>query len=78
MVTASAATPVSVTPATAAVAATARTSKAWAGGILADRISYRPLDRVSVDSPNAADIFRSSDLYLGMIFIADSSSMVET
>ncbi|MBA7582553.1 hypothetical protein ES708_24484 [subsurface metagenome] len=78
VVMASAATPVSVTPAVAARAATARTSKAWAGGILADRISYSPLDRVSVDSPKAADISRRPFLYWGIIFMADSSSMVET
>ncbi|MBA7548334.1 hypothetical protein ES705_40786 [subsurface metagenome] len=75
---ASAATPVSVIPAVAALAATSKTSRAFAGGIEADKMSYRPLERVSVASPKATDILRSSDLYWGMIFIADLSNMVET
>ena len=73
----SAAFPVSVNPAFAALAATSRTSKASAASILADKISYNPLERVLVASPYLIANLLNSVLYLGINFIEVSSNIVE-
>ncbi len=56
---ASAAVAVSVIPALAALTATPRTSRARAGATEAERMSYRPPARASVDSPNSTAIRRT-------------------
>ena len=76
---ASAAVRVSVKPALADLAATPNTSSALAGAMEADRMSYKPPDSASVDSPKLTAILRMPLVKPSMYFSAsESESMVAT